>query len=89
MKKTRPRHRRRPPSGLTHEGHRAPHSAAASILEHMASDPAHVVAALCQMATLAHVAGRLKKRNDSVEVAAELLARHQRLAPISLGGSRC
>jgi hypothetical protein len=55
----------------------------------MASDPAHVVAALCQMATLAHVAGRLKKRNDSVEVAAELLARHQRLAPISLGGSRC
>jgi hypothetical protein len=55
----------------------------------MASDPAHVVAALCQMATLAHVAGRLKKRNDSVEVAAELLAHRQRLAPISVGGSRC
>jgi hypothetical protein len=49
--------------------------AAASILATIASDPGHIVTALCQMATLAHVAGRLQKRNDSVDVAADLLAR--------------
>ena len=55
-----------------------PPGAAASILAYIATDPGHVAAALCQMATLAHVAGRLQKRNDSVEVAADLLARVER-----------
>jgi len=51
------------------------HSAAASILERLVDDPRHVAAALCQMATLAHASGRSQKRNQSVEVAAELLGR--------------
>ena len=32
------------------------------------------------MATLAHVAGRLKKRNESVNVAADLLAFRRRIS---------
>jgi hypothetical protein len=62
-----------------------PHSAAASILERIVDDPRHVAAALCQMATLAHASGRRQKRNQSVEVAAQLLGRRGR-GPLGLAG---
>jgi hypothetical protein len=63
----------------------APGSAAAPIIEQIVDDPKHVAAALCQMATLAHASGRLQKRNQSVEVAAELLGRLGR-GPGDVGG---
>ena len=54
--------------------------AGVSILAYITSDPGHVAAALCQMATLAHAAGRTSKRNESVVVAAELLAQRKQLS---------
>jgi hypothetical protein len=79
MKSPRLRYGARPRPRSTHGRYPSvPHSAAVSILAHIVNEPAHVVAALCQMATLAHVAGRAKKRDDSVDVAAELLARCER-----------
>ncbi|HXT95557.1 MAG TPA: hypothetical protein VN962_04605 [Polyangia bacterium] len=79
LKASRARHRAKPRAWSTH-GRRpaAPRASAASILAAIAADPGHVAAALCQMATLAHVAGRLQKRNDSVDVAADLLAYPER-----------
>ena len=50
----------------------------ASILANIVLDPQHVASALCQMATLAHVAGRSEKRDHSVNVAAELLTSRRR-----------
>lgn len=76
---SRTRHRAGPRAWPARARRPAPEPArAASILASIAADPGHVAAALCQMATLAHVAGRLEKRNDSVEVAADLLAHAER-----------
>lgn len=76
LRASRARHRAKP-RRRSSAGRRPspPRTAATSILAYITADPGHVAAALCQMATLAHVAGRLQKRNDSVEVAADLLAR--------------
>jgi hypothetical protein len=57
-----------------------PHTVAVSLLTNIVTDPAHVAAALCQMATLAHVAGHASKRNESVGAAAELLAHREYLS---------
>ncbi len=48
-----------------------------SLLANILADPAHVAAALCQMATLAHVAGHRRKRNEAVVAAAELLGHRE------------
>jgi hypothetical protein len=89
MRRARIRYGARPRLRSTHGRYPSvPHSAAVSILAHIVNEPAHVVAALCQMATLAHVAGRVKKRNDSVDVAAELLARCEKRPRRDLWGLR-
>jgi hypothetical protein len=59
------------PTGGRHPS--APRSRVVSLAAAIAADPGRVAAALCQMATLAHVSGRSRKRDDSVETAAELL----------------
>lgn len=79
MKSARSLRGARPPRRSTHRRYPgAPHSAAASILANIVLDPQHVASALCQMATLAHVAGRSDKRDHSVNVAAELLTSRRR-----------
>jgi len=81
MKRSRPRSGDRSRSRPTHgRGRLVRRPVPASILARITSDPAGVVTALCQMATLAHVAGRLKKRNESVNVAADLLAFRRRIS---------
>lgn len=59
------------PTGARHPS--SPRSPVESLLAAITADPGHVAAALCQMATLAHVSGRSRKRDDSVQTAAELL----------------
>ncbi len=82
MKSSRLRRGGRQRSPLAH-GRRSPlpEAGTVSILAHIISDPAHVAAALCQMATLAHAAGRASKRDESVVVATELLAHREEISP--------
>lgn len=56
------------------------YTAAVEILARAAGDAERVAGALCTLATLAHIAGDVRRRDDSVDTAADLLAQSRRFA---------
>ena len=46
---------------------------AIAVLTHADHDPAEVVRALCQLATISHLAGHQVVRDETIDVAAEMI----------------
>jgi len=46
---------------------------AIAVLSHADHDPVEVVRALCQLATISHLAGHQVVRDDTIDIAAEMI----------------